>query len=180
MKNLIIDVSDLLAVPGSKKEINISDELIPLQRAGEEIKFVGPVKLDLILENVSSGILVKGFLTGEVTLSCSRCLTEFNLALSSEAEDVFYLALAAEEGKKRAFEEEQEDEGILRVIDRRINLADLAKPAFLLAIPIKPLCSETCQGLCPMCGQNLNEGKCGCKVETGDLRLAELKKLLEE
>jgi uncharacterized protein len=45
----------------------------------------------------------------------------------------------------------------------------------ILEIPIKPLHDEECQGLCPVCGQNLNEGDCDCEVETVDPRLAKLK-----
>jgi uncharacterized protein len=42
---------------------------------------------------------------------------------------------------------------------------------------MKPLCREDCQGLCPVCGTNLNNGTCTCKREWEDPRLAALKKL---
>ena len=35
----------------------------------------------------------------------------------------------------------------------------------ILAAPIQSLCHETCAGLCPRCGQNLNEGRCACASE---------------
>jgi DUF177 domain-containing protein len=42
---------------------------------------------------------------------------------------------------------------------------------------MKPLCRADCQGLCPVCGTNLNKGTCSCKREWEDPRLAALKKL---
>jgi uncharacterized protein len=45
----------------------------------------------------------------------------------------------------------------------------------ILSLPIKTLCSETCKGLCPICGQNLNEGDCDCEIENIDPRLQKLK-----
>ena len=34
---------------------------------------------------------------------------------------------------------------------------------FVLTLPMKPLCSDDCKGLCPVCGTNLNRGTCDCK-----------------
>jgi len=34
-----------------------------------------------------------------------------------------------------------------------------------LTVPLKPLCSETCKGLCPFCGADLNTTACGCGQE---------------
>jgi uncharacterized protein len=58
---------------------------------------------------------------------------------------------------------------------------DLRKPLreqILLAMPMHLLCRPDCKGLCPNCGQNLNEGPCQCSTENIDPRLAVLKKLL--
>lgn len=46
------------------------------------------------------------------------------------------------------------------------GLVDLSVPVreFLLAgFPYVLLCKEDCKGLCPVCGQNLNEDKCNCE-----------------
>jgi uncharacterized protein len=49
-----------------------------------------------------------------------------------------------------------------------------------LAVPISPLCSPDCLGLCPICGGNLNESVCQHEEELIDPRLDILKSLLEE
>jgi len=63
--------------------------------------------------------------------------------------------------------------------DGHIDLSPLVREYMLLDIPIKPLCSTDCKGLCPVCGENLNETQCGHTTESIDPRLAVLKSLLE-
>lgn len=60
-----------------------------------------------------------------------------------------------------------------------LNLDELALTDILLALPSKMLCRDDCQGLCPICGQNLNESHCNCKKAV-DPRLEALMQLLEE
>jgi uncharacterized protein len=48
---------------------------------------------------------------------------------------------------------------------------------FVLSLPMKPLCGDGCQGLCPVCGTNLNRGTCDCKPVWEDPRLAALREL---
>ncbi|MEG2005510.1 MAG: DUF177 domain-containing protein, partial [Bilophila sp.] len=71
------------------------------------------------------------------------------------------------------------DEQIISLVDNApvINLAGLLWEEFVLALPVKPLCRPDCKGLCPVCGQNRNEGSCSCVQEEGDPRLAALRGL---
>ena len=41
----------------------------------------------------------------------------------------------------------------------------LIQAAIVLDVPIIPLCTDDCKGLCTTCGANLNEGPCGCQHE---------------
>jgi uncharacterized protein len=61
--------------------------------------------------------------------------------------------------------------------DDQIDLNELMREQFYLALPMKPLCQEDCQGLCAQCGTNLNTGTCECHPEWVDPRLAALKEL---
>ena len=64
----------------------------------------------------------------------------------------------------------------------RAELDVIASEQIYLNLPLKPLCREDCQGLCPTCGANRNRLKCGCRSEELDPRLApllELKKKLD-
>lgn len=59
-----------------------------------------------------------------------------------------------------------------------IDITDLIRENTLLAAPIKPVCSQSCRGLCPECGINLNIHTCSCTSTKIDPRLAVLEKLL--
>ena len=61
--------------------------------------------------------------------------------------------------------------------NEEIDLEQLMREQFYLALPMKPLCSRDCKGLCPTCGTNLNRATCDCKRDVTDPRLAVLKKL---
>ena len=71
------------------------------------------------------------------------------------------------------------DENVVRISAHglEINVGNLAFEEFLLALPVKALCSEDCKGLCPECGHNLNTGPCACSRDQGDPRLAALRNL---
>ena len=61
--------------------------------------------------------------------------------------------------------------------DDRIDLVQMIREQMFLAMPMKPLHSDDCKGLCPSCGANLNETTCGCRNEWIDPRLAPLRDL---
>ena len=58
-----------------------------------------------------------------------------------------------------------------------IDLTPIICEQIILQIPIKPLCSEECKGLCPHCGINMNVASCSCHLEFVDPRLAVLKNI---
>jgi len=61
-----------------------------------------------------------------------------------------------------------------------IDLDQLIREQLYLALPMKPLCTETCRGLCPLCGINLNRSACACERTWDDPRLAVLKALKKD
>ncbi|HEY0841096.1 MAG TPA: DUF177 domain-containing protein, partial [Vulgatibacter sp.] len=60
---------------------------------------------------------------------------------------------------------------------RELNLGPVVREQILLALPMAAVCSETCKGLCQVCGKNLNEGECGCDRHVPDPRWAGLKNI---
>ena len=64
--------------------------------------------------------------------------------------------------------------------DQTLDLAEMVREQFYLALPMRPLCREECKGLCPQCGTNLNQGTCACDVRWEDPRLAGLRTLLKK
>jgi uncharacterized protein len=60
---------------------------------------------------------------------------------------------------------------------KAIDLAPALREQILLAVPPSPVCDETCKGLCPTCGKDLNAGDCGCDNTAIDPRWAKLKSI---
>jgi uncharacterized protein len=44
-----------------------------------------------------------------------------------------------------------------------IDLTQIIRDYIILSIPMKPLCSDECKGICAVCGANLNKIDCGHK-----------------
>ena len=68
---------------------------------------------------------------------------------------------------KERREVEEDDLATAFYDDDQIDLTHLIMEQFQLALPMKPLCTEACKGLCPQCGTNLNTGSCDCRREMG-------------
>jgi len=115
----------------------------------------------------------------EATLEvvCGRCLEPFALPVDATF-DLRYLPHAENTGEgEREVEEDDLDTAFYR--DQVIDLGELMREQFLLALPMKPLCREGCKGLCPVCGTNLNDARCQCGPQWADPRLAGLRALLD-
>ena len=74
-------------------------------------------------------------------------------------------------------DEDQVDIKYISFETDKINLAPEIRDYVQLAIPMKKLCKEDCNGLCLKCGKNLNEGSCNCKTKEIDQRWFPLEKL---
>ena len=72
---------------------------------------------------------------------------------------------------------EEDDLGVSYYKDETIDLGEVVREQFYLALPMKPLCRETCKGLCPVCGANRNRETCTCETTWVDPRLEALKAL---
>ena len=106
---------------------------------------------------------------------CARCLDEVRGVFSLDFErTVVTEGMVSEERL-----EEGVDEYIVLENDKLL-LDDAVKEELLIDFPRKLLCSEDCEGLCPKCGKNLNEGECNCDHTEIDPRMEPLRKLLEQ
>ena len=76
-------------------------------------------------------------------------------------------------------EVEDDDVSMTFYRDEQIDLNELLREQFYLALPMKPLCFEGCKGICPQCGTNRNTAPCDCSPQWEDPRMAGLKTLLK-
>jgi uncharacterized protein len=133
---------------------------------------------DLILNNLSGvvrvtrtaqGLLVQVKLRAEGEAECGRCLDSFSQTLETDFTELY------------AFTPNSVTEsGLLVPENGKIDLAPLAREEMLLAYPISPVCKPDCKGLCPICGENLNQATCNHENDDIDPRLDTLKSLIEK
>ncbi len=138
-------------------------------------RVVAPVDLAFEIHKDKDKFRLVGTATTELELDCSRCLEPFRLAVDAPF-DIRYLP-ASEASTEPEREVEDEDLETSYYRDDQIDLNELLREQFYLALPMKPLCQEACKGLCAHCGTNLNAGQCDCAPAWEDPRLATLRQL---
>lgn len=162
-KRLSIDVSELLRHPGSQRRLELREEVPGL--ALDLAQVAGEPDLDLLAESVVEGILITGAVSGTYRLECRRCLQEVTESFSVPVEELFLSG--------------PPDVDAYRVDGEFIDLEPMVRDAVVLGMPLNPLCRPDCRGLCPQCGQNLNEADCGHRPERIDVRWEPLRRLKE-
>ena len=117
---------------------------------------------------VQGGLLVQGTVESRLGLECVRCLEAFAFPITLDLEETFRLPGASPRADT------------LYAVDANgwLDLTPLLREQGWLAIPMKPLCRQDCQGLCPLCGADLNLTSCTCENASIDPRLASLRELL--
>jgi uncharacterized protein len=133
---------------------------------------------DLDLENLDGrvqitrmahGLLLQAQMVAITNIDCVRCLDPFSRKLEIDFSDLYTFVQNMEESSDLIVPED----GVL-------DLAPSIREEFLLAVPINPICSIDCKGLCPVCGENQNFEYCEHEPEVIDPRMQVLKSLLEE
>ncbi len=123
-------------------------------------------------------IHVAGDLSTQLELLCARCL-ESVVRDVSRSFDLLYRPQGSDAGHEELSVTDAEAE-IGYYTGDGVLLEDVLREQVLLAVPIKTVCSEECKGLCPHCGQNLNQGACACPATAGDERWTALKDLKDK
>jgi uncharacterized protein len=154
-----------------------------LASAGEEYRVTAPVDLRMVIHKDHDRFRLVGTVKTELELACSRCLEPFVMPVDREFDLRYLPAGAAEPAADEDDEEaevEDDDVAVTFYRDEQIDLNELLREQFYLALPMKPLCREDCQGICPHCGTNRNTAPCDCTPQREDPRMAGLKSLLQK
>ena len=144
----------------------------------EDYTIAAPVHLVIDVHKQNDAYRVTGRVETRLRLECSRCVEPFEIPVDS-AFELRYVPQSANTGNE---EDEVAEDDLTTAFykDETLDLGELMHEQFVLALPMKPLCSDACKGLCPQCGTNLNKGTCDCKPAWKDPRLAALKGLLDK
>ena len=194
---------ELSHVPDEGQEVKLGfpAEQLPFEKS--ELRLVDRVELAGRLDRVDNvAFRLGGSFNATVELSCVRCLEPLRLELD-EPLDLLFLPPSANVGPGKPDRPDRPDkpgkssrssksgrpdeEGELKdedlavsfYKDDKIDVGLLIREQVYLALPMKPICRDDCQGLCSGCGTNLNSSSCNCVREAVDPRLASLKTLLK-
>jgi len=117
-------------------------EVLALETSAE-FHSVGPLNYDLYVQLVDDMLIVRGSVSAEMKGCCARCTQIFSTTVTDS-------------GFLRDYSDLQGVE--------EVDVTEDLREAIVLNLPRFSLCNETCKGLCPQCGKDLNEGPCGCSV----------------
>lgn len=163
----VIKLDELKKIPSQKKNYLITLDEAEVKEQIKHIAFSCPINLDLTISLENDIYHVDGKLTSKTQLECSRCLKPISYDLSYDFSEDFSV-------------NPKDDEDIIQLEKEELDLWEIVREIVEFSIPKKVLCEESCLGLCPQCGCNLNISKCQCEGDNVDPRLAILKNLLKK
>jgi len=141
---------------------------LPIVQVSEDLD-VSHMHGELRLTRTAQGLYGLGRLQAATPLECVRCLTPFDQEINARVNDLFVYPPGGT------------SEPLLAIPETAIlDLGPLLREYFLLDVPLQPVCRPDCRGLCPECGNNLNETSCSHPVSDVDPRLAGLQSLMSQ
>jgi len=144
----------VLEEAGSTKNIDSEVGFEDVNFRNQIIKLPELLVLNIDIYTTQNSFVFTGDLKGELVIECSRCLKPYSYKFDVEI-------------NKEIAKEDIEDL-------KNFDLNNMLLEDIYMAIPLKPLCSKDCKGICEKCGQNLNEAECDCEEDNVDPRLAKL------
>jgi uncharacterized protein len=158
-----IDVADFMKNKLAKKEFHLSLEMDNFNYGNEEIKVLKPVDFNGIIFMTGDILNLEAHIVTDLELICSRCLQPFLYAYDVNLNEKFTL------------NSDNKDDDVIFMDSDSLNITEIIENNIIMSLPIKHLCSESCKGLCQICGTNLNLSTCNCERKDFDPRLAKLK-----
>ena len=144
---------------------NVSSSfLVEAQDVGfefEEVQVQAPLAIDVVLFRTDRDVFADAKISAQTRLQCRRCLEFFDYLLEASFSVQYQLT-----HDPLMVSDPFRDIGIRYYIGDYIDTAEDIRESLVLELPLWPLCSEGCRGLCPTCGTNLNQGQCGCVSST--------------
>jgi uncharacterized protein len=142
----IIDLSRLALSHGEGKRIDLPVALEPFELGGQTY-LADPAEPALRLEvsRPSGGFAFRINFGVHLEGPCMRCLEPAGLDLEVEAREVDQSGTDDEELRSPYVEDDE------------LDLGRWAHDAVMLALPTQILCRPDCAGLCPDCGESLND-----------------------
>jgi uncharacterized protein len=162
----VVNVLEVVRRPGTRKPVVVTAPVGELVMGGVSVPADRDVTVDVTIESLSDGLTVEGFVRTHWEAECRRCLADAGSDLEVAVRELFQVIPIAEEAYQ--YDGEQ------------LDLAQVARDAILLELPLAPTCRPECAGLCPECGANRNDGDCGHNSAPTDARWGALDALKDQ
>jgi uncharacterized protein len=156
----VVNLTALRRSHGNRVHEQRRGPITGLEVTGGHVPAGAEVVVDVVIEVVDGGVVATGTVTAPWVGECRRCLRPAQGEVRADVRELF--------------EQDSDLEETYPLHGDQIDLEPLARDAVLLELPLTPLCSEVCQGLCSTCGANRNEGDCGHSITPTDSRWASL------
>lgn len=120
------------------------------------------IEVDMRLESVAEGILLSADIYAIAKGECIRCLDPVEITVERKVQELYRYEPTNDKGgkrKKHSSRTDTSDEIDLDAVDElwldgnEMNLEVPIRDAIVLDLPVNPICSEACLGLCPDCGE---------------------------
>jgi uncharacterized protein len=168
---LLLNLNQIRTAQDRFEQVYRPDQFEP----DEDYRVVEPVSLAFDIFKDKQAFRLAGRVKTTLELKCGRCLEPFIVPVDQEF-DLRYQPHTVSTGEGER-EIEEDDLTTAFYEHDEIDLGHLMHEQFVLALPMKPLCSDACKGICPVCGANRNTSTCDCKPEWEDPRFAALREL---
>ena len=165
---MLINLSDVLTSEGRIETKEIPLEMTAFANGVGEFSITEKFPVEFTFTNIGVG---KARVEGKCRLSfaavCDRCLVETPVSLELSFDRT---ALSPD------IDAEEEDSDCRNYMEGyQFDVEAFVYDEIIVNWPVKILCREDCKGVCPVCGQNLNERECGCDTFVPDPRMAVIK-----
>lgn len=165
---MLINLTDVFTSEGKVKKITVPRKEKYFSYMGSRYPVNGNAEISLTMTNIGIGrALVEGRFDAALTIPCDRCLQDVEVPVAVS----FAYQVVSPDREIDASEEEEQN----FMSGYELDSEALINNEILMNMPVKVLCREECRGICPVCGQNLNEGECGCDRFVPDPRMAAIK-----
>jgi uncharacterized protein len=166
---LRVNAAELLRRPGSEKDIEVRFTLADLGVVDPRLRGDDRVAIDLHLESLTDGVVVRGLVTAPWHGICRRCATPAVGEVRCEIQELYQHVVT--------------DPDAFELVGDQLDLAPMVREVIVLDAPMSPLCKDDCRGLCPECGADRNLEACTCSGAVPDSpwgALDQLKDLLDD
>ena len=170
---MIVKISEIdneLIVKGKMEgsQLTMSDE--------NEFCFLSPVDYSFAVRKFENLIRINGSMHCTINLTCSKCLDAFAFPIDTYLDIEFSPKVLTPEVSELELKRNKLD--MYYYEGDEIDLDPLIYDELMLNMPVRPLCEESCKGLCDVCGKNKNYEECRCDKVSNTLLGEQLKSLL--